>query len=328
MSIRQTVAGIPAIYGRIIFMTNKWVKVYIYQLATPKMDIVNNSYRDQSFDEDHFISFIRKIMELPLENRILDSGDKVMTLESFKVSDDADFYEGNFTAARYGEVTNLVHRRTFQKRPSDKTMDEGDENNIYFVIERETGRLFLQSDGKRLVTKNSIDKYLRSFINLFEDEIRQINGQIHPLMITPRNLFVIKTVFAESFFEEINKLLRIKKATMQIDINEDINSPVVNAIRAGAEGVDGANIIEYSIINKERGGGMRRVEQFLRNLEEIEKYENIVVLGTEESGRNKAIKIEDHPKDFSVQVSVNPNGIISFQELIDGIIDNVKSLVI
>ncbi|WP_340373309.1 hypothetical protein [Peribacillus sp. FSL E2-0218] len=302
----------------------KWVKVYIYKFSTPKLDIINQTYDDERFDQDHLISFINTIIALPLQDRILDTGDKVMTLENFKISDDADFFEGNFTAARYGEVANLVHRRTFQKRPSDKTMDEGDEHNIYFVIERATGRLFLQADGKRLVTKNAIDKYLGNFLDLFEKDINQLNKQIQPLMITPRNLFLIKTVYAESFFEEINKLIRIKKATMQIKINEDTNSPVVNAIRAGAEGVDGANLIEYAIVNKERGGGMRRVEQFLRNLEDIDKYENIVVEGSEGKGRNKAIKIEDHPKDFSVQVNVNEYGIISFQELISGIIDRVK----
>lgn len=305
-------------------MQNKWVKVNIYQFTTPKLNMERNTYDEERFDDDHLIPFLRKIIDQPIPNRILDSGDKVLTLESFRTSDDADFYEGSFTAARYGEVTNLVHRRTFRKRPSDKTIDEGDENNIYFVIEKATGRLFLQSDGKRLVTRNSIDKYLRTFMNLYENDVAQLNRMIQPLMITPNNLFAITTIFAESFFEEINKLIRIKRATMQIKINEDINSPVVNAIRTGANVVDGADAIEYSIINKERGGGMRRVEQFLRNLEEIDKYENIVVVGTEQSGRNKAIKIEDHPKDFSVQVTVNDNGIISFQELIDGIIDRVK----
>jgi hypothetical protein len=309
-------------------MSNKWVKVYMYQFITPKLNIDNNTYEEERFDVDHLISFFRKIIDQPLQDRILDTGDKVMTLESFKVSDDADFYEGYFTAARYGEVTNLVHRRTFRKRPSDKTIDEGDENNIFFVLEKATGMLFLQSDGKRLITRNSFDKYLRHFISIFENDIVQLNRQIYPLMITPRNLYAIKTVYAESFFEEINKLIRIKKATMQIKISENINSTVVNAIRAGANGIDGADTIEYAIMNKERGGGMRRVEQFIRNLEEIDKYENIVVEGSEESGREKAIKIEDHPKDFSVQVSVNQNGIINFQELIVGIIDRVKNSVI
>ena len=181
-------------------MQNKWVRVYIYQLSTPKLNTENNAYDDQRFDQEHLVSFIRKIMDQPLENRIFDTGDKVITLEKFNISDDADFLEGNFTSARYGEVPNLVHSRTFQKRPSDKTMDEGDENNIYFVIERATGRLFLQSDGKRLVTRNSIDKYLRNFTTLFENDIAQLNRMIQPLMITPRNLFSIKTIFAESFF--------------------------------------------------------------------------------------------------------------------------------
>ena len=49
---------------------------------------------------------------------------------------------------------------------------------------------------------------------------------------------------------------------MQIKISEDINSPVVNAIRSGANNVDGADTIEYAILNKERGGSMRRVEKF------------------------------------------------------------------
>ncbi|MEK5390225.1 hypothetical protein NSQ59_07550 [Margalitia sp. FSL K6-0131] len=305
-------------------MDHKWVKIYNYKFNTPKLDVENNNYQEERFDEDHLIPFILRIMDLPLQNRIYDTGDKVMTLESFQQSDDADFYEGCFTSARYGAVTNLVHRRTFAKRQSDKTVDEGDENNIYFVIERATGRLFLQSDGQRLVTRNSIDTYLRNFLPIFNNDMAQLNRQIQPLMITPGNLFTITTIYSESFFEEIGKLVRIKKATMQIKYNQDINSDVVNAIRAGAEGVAGADTIEYSIINKERGGSMRRIEQFIRNLEELDKYEKIVVEGSEESGRTKAIKIEDHPKDFSVKVNVNQNGIISFQELIDGIIDKVK----
>lgn len=100
---------------------------------------------------------------------------------------------------------------------------------------------------------------------------------------------------------------------------------MVNAIRASTEEMEGVNTIEYSIVNKERGGSMRRVEQFIRNLEEIDKYENIVVEGSLGPGRNKAIKLEDHPKDFSVQVTVNGNGIINFNELINKIIENVKT---
>ncbi|MHA7743870.1 hypothetical protein [Priestia aryabhattai] len=306
-------------------MNHKWVKVYNYKFITPKLDMANSSYDDERFDVDHLVQFLNKIVDMPIEEKIFDNGDRVMTLESFGVSDDADFYEGSFTAAKYGEVTNLVHRRTFVKRQSDKTIDEGDENNIYFVIERDTGNLFLQSDGKRLVTRNSIDKYLRNFLSVYENEIAEINRQIQPLMVTPKNLFAIKTVYSESFYQEVSRLVRVKKATMRISFDQDVNSPVVNAIRAGAEGITGADTIEYSIVNRERGGSMRRVEQLIRNLEEINKYENIVIEGAEESGRSKAIKLEDHPKDFSIRVNVNENGIISFQELIDGIINRVKA---
>ena len=305
-------------------MKQKWIKVYNYKFVTPKLNMANSSYDDERFDEEHLVQFLYKIVKKPIEDKIFDNGERVMTLESFSVSDDADFYEGHFTAAKYGEVTNLVHRRTFAKRPSDKTLDEGDENNIYFVIERATGNLFLQSDGKRLVTRNSLDKYLRNFLSTYESEITEINKEIQPLIVTPKNLFAIKTVYSESFFEEVSRLIRVKKATMRINFDQDVNSPVVNAIRAGAEGVSGADTIEYAIVNKERGGSMKKVEQFIKNLEELDKYENIVVEGAEESGRPKAVKLEDHPKDFSIKVNVNENGIISFQDLIDGIVNRVK----
>jgi len=303
----------------------KWVKVYNYKFVTPKLNVETSSYDDERFDEEHFVPFLYKIVKQPIEGKIFDNGERVMTLESFDISDDADFYEGHFTAAKYGEVTNLIHRRTFAKRQSDKTIDEGDENNIYFVIERATGNLFLQSDGKRLVTRNSIDKYLRNFLSTYESEITEINKEVHPLIVTPKNLFAIKTVYSESFFEEVSRLIRVKKATMRINFDQDVNSRVVNAIRAGAEGVSGADTIEYAIVNKERGGSMKKVEQFIKNLEELDKYENIVVEGAEESGRPKAVKLEDHPKDFSIKVNVNENGIISFQDLIDGIVERVKT---
>lgn len=309
---------------RILNERKKWIKVSVYEIQTPKLDIQNNEYIEKRFDSDHFVGFLNKIMTLPLENRIYDENNKFLTLEGFAVSEDAEFYEGVFTSARYGEVTQLVHRRTFDKRPSDKTIDEGDENTVYFVIDITNGRLYLQSDSKRIVTKGTIDKYLRNFMDLYIAEIEEFN-RTNNLTITPKNLFNIKTIYAQEFFEEINKLLRIKKATMKINYNQDTNSEVINAIRREADDLDGADEITYTLVNKERGGGMKRVEKFLKNLEEIEKYENIILEGIEESGRMKAIKLEDHPKNFSVKVNVNENGIINFQNLIDGIIQEAKN---
>ncbi|MEY8732092.1 hypothetical protein AB9M92_07475 [Peribacillus frigoritolerans] len=163
---------------------DKWVKVLVYRFVTPKLDPKNGTYIEERFDKEHLIPFLKKVRALHLTDRIYDSNGKVMTLESFSVSADADFYEGYFTAARYGEINNLVNRRTFKKRKSDKTLDEGDENNVHFVIELATGRLFLQSDGKRLVTKKSIDVYLSHFISYFESDIARINKEIYPLMMT------------------------------------------------------------------------------------------------------------------------------------------------
>ncbi|MCY9340633.1 hypothetical protein MOF28_20100 [Bacillus haynesii] len=302
----------------------KWVKVSVYEIHTPKLDIQNDKYLEKRFDREHFIGFFNKIMSLPLENRIFDQNNKFLTLEGFSSSDDAEFYEGFFTSARYGETSQLVHRRTFDKRPSDKTIDEGDENTVYFVIDVTNGRFYLQSDSKRIVTKVTIDKYLRNYIDIYKDEIDEFNRTSN-LTITPKNLFNFKTVYSKDFFDEINKLLRVKKATMKVNYSQDTNSEVVNAIRRETEELDGADEITYTLANKERGGGMRRVQKFLKNLEEIDKYENIILEGIEQSGRNKAIKLEDHPQTFSVKVNVNANGIINFQNLTDGIIQEAKN---
>ncbi len=295
-----------------------------YKLNTPKLDTQSSYYHESRFDYEQFIAFVNKIMELPLQERIYDNGHKIMTLEGFQNNEDADFYEGYFTSARYGEVPNLVHRKTFNKRQSDKTIDEGDENNVYFVIEKNTGRLFLQNDSKRLVTKNSIHRYFRNYLSLFEEEINTINKTISPLIVAPNNFFIISTIYSMDFYEEIRDLIRIKKATFKISYNQDVNSDVVNAIRKSTEMLAGADEIEYTIKNKERGGSMKSVEKFLKNLEEIEKYENVIVEGSEGAGRNKAVKLEDHPKVFSVEVGVNSNGVINFNDLITGIIKIAK----
>lgn len=297
-----------------------------YKLSTPKLDTSSGDLYESRFDYEQFIGFVNKIMKLPLQRRIYDNGQKVMTLEGFKVNEDADFYEGYFTSARYGEVTNLVHRKTFEKRQSDKTVDEGDENNIYFVIEKNTGMLFLQNDSKRLVTKNAIHRYFRNYLNLFEEEIKTINKRIFPLIVAPNNFFTISTIYSTDFYNEIRNLIRIKKATFIISYKENTNSDVVNAIRKSSDMVTGVDEIEYTIKNKERGGSMKSVEKFLRNLEEIDKYENVIVEGPEEGGgRNKAVKLEDHPKVFPIEVNVNANGIINFNDLITGIIKIAKT---
>ncbi|WP_436918126.1 hypothetical protein [Bacillus pumilus] len=301
----------------------KWIKVSVYEIKTPKLNIQEDQYIENRFDKEHFLNFLIKIASS--KEKIFDVDNKFLTLEEFSVSDDAEFYVGKFTSARYGNVEQLVHRKTLGRRPSNKTVDEGDENTVYFVVDVTNGNLYLQSDSQRIVTKGSIDVYLRSFLELFEKEINEFNRKSN-LTITPKNLFNIKTVYSQSFFDEINSLLRIKKATMKVNYNKDINSSVINAIRNGAEEIENADEITYSLSNKERGGSMKKVEKFIKNLEELDKYNNIMVEGVGESGHPRAIKLEDHPQSFYVKVNINSKGLINFNDLINGIVKKGKKI--
>jgi hypothetical protein len=307
-------------------MEKKFVKVYCYQLYTPKLDVEKRVFIDDHYEADHFEQFLSLLQKQDLDTIGWDNQGKFMVLENCEISDDNDFIEGFFTSGRYGQVADYRHRTTFVKRKSNKTRDEGEENVIHFIIERKTGKLFLQSDGQKLVTKNSVDLYFRSKLELFESKIKAINKTILPLMITEgKTFFIIKTIYTADFFNEIRKLLRIKKATFQIGFDVDVDNEIVKAMREKIGDVKGADQFHYSIVNKERGGGMNRVEDFIKYHEELDKYENIIVEGPNQAGRTKAVKLEDHAKDFDVRVSVNENGIISPSDLINGIIKIVKA---
>lgn len=303
-------------------LRTKFEKVRCFQVHTPKL--VNSDYDDERYDHEHFVDFIENcIMAIPLESRGWDNSGKFMVLEEFEQINE-DFYVGKFISGRYGQITDYRHRRTFARRASNKTLDEGEENSTYFVLQISTGKLFLQSDGQRLVTKNSIDKYFRSKLDLFEQRISDINRQISPLIITPKNLYVIRTIVSDSFIREITTLVRIKKVTFKVKFDVDMNNSVMQAMRAQTENIQHLDQFEYSIVNKQRGGGMRRVEDFLQYLEEMDKYENIIVEGPNNAGRTKAVKLEEHAVDFDVKVRVNENGIISSDDLFEGIINNVR----
>lgn len=305
-------------------MKNKHIKVLCFQICTPKLNTVRNSYDDTRYDFNEFDLFLDQILKQPLNDRGWDFDGKFMVLEKCHDSADSNYYEGFFTSGRYGQVSDYRHRKTFARRKSNKTVDEGEENLTYFVLEKGTGKLFLQSDGQRLVTKNAVDKYLRSKLDLFEPHIPLINKKISPLMITDRNFFVIKTIYTDDFFREISMLMRIKKAELEIKYDVDVNNKVIQELRNQATNITGASNFKYAVINKERGGSLGRVEEFIKYIEEVDKYENILVEGTNQAGRNKTVKLEDHAKDFDVKVKVNENGIISDEDLISGIIEFAK----
>jgi hypothetical protein len=84
---------------------------------------------------------------------------------------------------------------TFVKRQSDKTRDEGDENNILFVIEKSTGMFFLQGVGKRLVTKLSIDKYFCNFLSQFEKPNCRIKQKNTAVIDNPKKFIYNKHLF-------------------------------------------------------------------------------------------------------------------------------------
>jgi len=306
-------------------MNQKFVKVFCFQIYTPKMDAKRSLYKEERYDSEQFELFLDVLSKQDIADIGWDNNGKFLVLENFTVSDDSDFVEGFFTSGRYGQVSDYRHRKTFARRKSNKTRDEGEENVIHFVIERKSGKLFLQSDGQRLVSKNSIDLYLRSNMDLFEDQIKLINKRIKPLMITEsKTFFIIKTIYTSDFYNEIRKLMRIKKATFMIKHDVDVDNDIVKVMRNKADKVQGADQFHYSIVNKERGGGMNRVDDFIKYHEELDKYENIIVEGPNVAGRTKAVKLEDHAKDFDVKVSVNENGVISSTDLINGIISTVK----
>lgn len=293
------------------------------RIRTPKLNLMSNELTINRFDIDDVVAFFNHIITLPTRSQ--DLGDRFIFLEQFNDDYDNNFFCGWFISARYGETPDWIDARTMERRANNKRITEGEENRTYFILDKRTGLFLLQSDNKRIATGATIDNYLRSKIEGFQYYINSYNRlNSRRMMITNETFIQLDYSIDTTFMDEVRRLARIKKTTIQCTVTNARQNNVVTAINNQLNGVDRYDEVEFSIVNKERRMGVRGIEQFLEGLQEHELYRNVIVQGTTTMGRPKTISWENHTKKFEVKASINTNGLVSQDDMITQLITLAK----
>lgn len=298
----------------------KTFAVLAMRIRTPKLNLQSNNLQVNRFDLNDVEAFLNYIKTL--RTRSQDLGDRFIFLEQFDDDYHNNYYSGWFISARYGEIPDWIDARTMVRRANNKRITEGEENRTYFVLEKATGLLLLQSDNKRIATGAAVDNYLRSKIDGFESYINSYNRRnVRRLMINKGTFIQLDYSIDTTFMEEVRRLARIKKTTIQCAVANARQNNVVTAISNQLNGVDKYDEVEFSIVNKERRMGVRGIETFLENLQDRELYRNVIVQGTTTMGRPKTISWENHAKKYEVKVQINTNGLVYQDDMINQLIE-------
>lgn len=300
----------------------KAFQVLAMQIRTPKLNLISRDLEINRFDLDNVEEFFRFIVALPHDLRNQDLGERFIFLEKFDDDYNNNYYSGWFISARYGEIPDWIDAHTAVRRPSGKYRSEGEENRTYFVLEKTTGLFLLQSDNKRIATGSTVDDYFNSKKDGFEPSIDKYNKRNQGRILINKDVFIqFDYSISTAFMEEVRRLSRIKKTTFQADVISSGGNNVVEAISKTLEGVENYDSVEYSVIIKERGRGIRQIEKFIDTLQEQHQFRNVIVAGTTSLGRPKVISWEKHARRYEINVDINVNGLPGQDDVINKLIE-------
>jgi hypothetical protein len=299
----------------------KTYQVLAMQLKTPKINVRSNNLEMNRFDKADIEAFFKFI----LTSKPYYPDDRFVLLEKFDDNYDNNFYTGWFTSARHGEIGNWIDSQTLGRRPTGKKLTEGEENRTYFTIEKSTGLFLLQSDNKRIVTGNTVEKYLIAKKDEFEFYITEYNRLNQGNLVISKDAFIqLDYSISTQFMDEVRRLARIKKMTLQGYVKSSGGNNVIESIQNRMKGVEDYDLVEFSIQITEQRKGIKHVEHFLEHLQEEENYRNIIIGGTTQKGRPKIISWEKHARRYEIQVNVNNNGLPGQDDVLTQLIETAK----
>ncbi|QDS35817.1 hypothetical protein [Brevibacillus brevis] len=294
-------------------MSSKFVKIYGFEIITPKF--VGNGYDMERYDHDQMEFFFKEIMKLNERNRVFRYKGKMINLVSCKQSSDADFIEGVFTSAKFGQEQDIINVFD-QTTTGQKGKNEGVKNEVHFILQKKTGLLLVQYDDQRVVSRDLIKRFFDHHLSLmdrYKNEFKNVNK---PYEI-PKTFLQIKTLPSKHFFDELRQMATIKEAYVLADLSKGANNNAVEYLRDEAQEneVDGFQQIKISLLNKVKSTGIRHIESYFKKMLELEAYDGYGVSGISHSGKTKSLTMARVPHNYDINVSINSAGLINVSEL-------------
>lgn len=302
------------------------IRIHAYDLCTPKY-LINEAYVLGRYDHEQVAVLLYRMQQLDETTRALLHKNKMINLVSYQESDDSDFIEGKFITARYGKKQDIMDVLN-QRITGQKGRNEGVVNEVYFVLDRNTGLLLVEHDDEHVISRDMLHRYFKSQMSLVEDYIISFNKFNKKVMTLPKNAYTaVTTVPSKSFFEELDELTTIKEVYVYADIKENTNNDAISFLtkEASQNDLDDYQCVKISLINKIKRSSIKHVKAYIKNLMELEAYDGYGVIGSSE-GRRRQLDIVSNHVSLSdvIEVEININGLISPEDIFNKMIRFAK----
>lgn len=302
----------------------KFVKVLAFDICTPKF--MGDSYDKDRYDNEQIEYLLKQIMSLHLRDRVFCYDNKMINLLSWGYSEDAEFIEGTFISARYGQVQEIIDVLT-QSRTAQKEKNHGLKNEIPFVIDTRNGLILVLQDNQKVVSRDMIHRFFKHHTDLVEGYRGVFNKENSPINIF-KNAFVnVATLPSKEFFDEIENFSQINEAYVIADIQAGRNNEAIQYLRNEAEdsGVDNIQQMKIILKNNITKEGIRNIKDFFEKLYNEDRYDGYGINGKTISGREKTLSMAKVPQAFEFKVDFNENGLPSYAQLINGMVNISKN---
>lgn len=298
-------------------------KINGFEICTPKL--VEGGYDKDRYDHEQVEKLLSKIMSLDINARACHYKNKMVNLLSYQISPDADFIEGVFYSAKYGEQQEIIDVYT-QITTGNKGKNEGVKNQMSFLLDKRNGLLLVQHDPEYGVTRDMLHRFFVNHSDLVEPYRESFNKINDPIKI-PKNAYIkVAALPSKEFFEEIRNFARIREAFVLADLETGRSNEAIEYLRNEAMESDVEDFQQVKILLKNTitNGSIRHIEAFFKKLFDADKYDGYGVTGIYESGSSRTINMAKVPQTYDVEVTVNSNGIIDRSRLVEELIQIAK----
>jgi hypothetical protein len=293
-----------------------YIKINAFELCTPKF--FGDYYSKDRYDHEQVEYLLLRIMEIPIEQRAFHRKGKMINLVNFQTSDDADFIEGTFTSAKYGQKQEIIDVYT-QTKTGDKEKQHGVKNEIKFVLDKRNGLILIQHDREGVVGRDMLHRYFNFHIDLSEP-YREIFNNVNPkAKIIRRSYLKVAALPSQEFFDAIDDFAKIKEAFVMIEVDDEINNEGIEflANEAMEHNVDDFQEMKITYKNTVKKGGIKQIKAFFKHLSDLDKYDNYGVSGQLASGKSKTISMAKIPHSYYEKVYFNENGIPDGSQIVN-----------
>lgn len=258
-----------------------------------------------------FAPLLQKFNQSNESNSYLTLEDKTnnltILLEDFK--DDEEFIYGKFILFEYGRVAPLRNAATFTQRENPKTIQEGEEDYVHFLIRKKDGLLLLQYNQKL-----GRSKLLSFFTENFKTEIE--NQEYFG--------FNICSLIALDFFKEINSLDSIKGTKIEVSskVASDENE-FIQSVQEEMESIE-SNMLQLYFKARYKNKSLRDVIPFVNKYKDKKGVTSIKVVG-EQNGIEKTLNMNSSAEKIKPRIDIDKNGNILSEKLYTASTDGIKN---